>query len=420
MIKNLYQDFLKSYDANVKDAIWRKQSEAFRKFWHERIVDGESASLLDKDIDLVVRTLDRNGKGNTWESEAVAKAMIAQGAWRRMFHELCSNKELSSVISKILASTNSEQKAGQIDALYKMNEGKKNNLTGQSGNAINAMLAAYDPMRNLSVISLKHRKMIIDHFEFPITFDYESASVGTRFIQTNEIIVDRFRAGGVSASSRTISCFCYYPPVRALWKDKLSVNRENKVVGVTVPLNDEDEFVEEVDDGPRESFVIQAMVAEIGTKMGFRIWIPKADRSRVLNKWHPTEGVLLDSLPFNYGDTAMKTIENIDVLWLNRRTIIRAFEVEHTTSIYSGLLRMADLLAILPNIEIKLHIVAPATREEKVFEELRRPVFSLLDGGPLSDLCTFISYDKLTELATEKNLGYMKNEVVDNYAVTAE
>jgi hypothetical protein len=39
-------------------------------------------------------------------------------------------------------------------------------------------------------------------------------------------------------------------------------------------------------------------------------------------------------------------IERIDVLWLKGRSIKRAFEVEHTTSIYSGILRMADLLAL--------------------------------------------------------------------------
>jgi hypothetical protein len=38
---------------------------------------------------------------------------------------------------------------------------------------------------------------------------------------------------------------------------------------------------------------------------------------------------------------------------------VRAFEVEHTTAIYSGLLRMADLLSLVPNMDIKLHIVAP-------------------------------------------------------------
>ena len=66
----------------------------------------------------------------------------------------------------------------------------------------------------------------------------------------------------------------------------------------------------------------------------------------------------------------MRTIEQIDVLWLKRAEIVRAFEVEHTTSIYSGILRMADLLAMQPNITIKLHIVAPASRREKFSRKL--------------------------------------------------
>ncbi len=37
-------------------------------------------------------------------------------------------------------------------------------------------------------------------------------------------------------------------------------------------------------------------------------------------------------------------IELIDVLWLDQIAVAAAFEVEKSTSIYSGLLRMSDLL----------------------------------------------------------------------------
>lgn len=69
---------------------------------------------------------------------------------------------------------------------------------------------------------------------------------------------------------------------------------------------------------------------------------------------------------------------------------MRAFEVEHTTSVYSGILRMADLLALQPNMDIRLHIVAPGAKREKVFQEIRRPVFSLLEKGPLAEGCTYL------------------------------
>jgi len=125
-------------------------------------------------------------------------------------------------------------------------------------------------------------------------------------------------------------------------------------------------------------------------------------------------------LPLNYDETTLKTVGRIDVLWLKGRAIMRAFEVEHTTSIYSGILRMADLLALQPNMDTKLHIVAPYSRRDKVFQEIRRPVFSLLDRGPLSESCTYVSYDSLRELSEQRHLAHLSDNVLDEYAEEAE
>jgi predicted RNA-binding protein len=170
----------------------------------------------------------------------------------------------------------------------------------------------------------------------------------------------------------------------------------------------------------RESVRIQAMLARIGTQMGHRIWIPRNDRSRVVAEWAPDDGALLSELPLNYDETTIRTIEQIDVLWLKGRAILRAFEVEHTTSIYSGILRMADLLALQPNMNIRLHIVAPDVRRDRVFQELQRPVFSLLDVGPLSDRCTYLSYDSVEAIAQERHLAYLSDSVLDEYAEEAD
>ena len=129
---------------------------------------------------------------------------------------------------------------------------------------------------------------------------------------------------------------------------------------------------------------------------------------------------MLDELPLGYNSYTTKTIEQIDVIWLRKRSIVRAFEVEHTTSVYSGLLRMADLLALQLNISIRLHIVAPAEKREKVLREIQRPVFSLLEGQPLSELCTYPSYDSVKDLSESKHLGYLSDAVIEEYAETAE
>ncbi len=200
------------------------------------------------------------------------------------------------------------------------------------------------------------------------------------------------------------------------------VNRRDKVVTVSVPEEavtvEASEVVPETE--TRESIRIQALIANIGARMGMSIWIPRADRGAVLKEWKSDGNSVLERLPLNYDDTTLRTIEQIDVLWLRGRSIVRAFEVEHTTSVYSGILRMADLLALQPNMDIKLHIVAPDAKRDKVFQEIRRPVFALLEKGPLAESCTYISYDRLRELAAQKHLAHLSDTVLDEYAEEAE
>ena len=103
----------------------------------------------------------------------------------------------------------------------------------------------------------------------------------------------------------------------------------------------------------------------------------------------------------------LKVIENIDVLWIKRHSIVRAFEVEGTTAIYSGILRMADLLALQPMLDIKIHIVASIERREAVF--------AFMEKGPLAEICTFISYESVKELRKEPHLEHMNDSIVDEY-----
>jgi hypothetical protein len=202
---------------------------------------------------------------------------------------------------------------------------------------------------------------------------------------------------------------------------KRRIHRPEGSVVVTVP----DDNLESEEEQPqtsneRESIRVQADLCRIGEAMGLKIWLPSADRSRVLEHWKPQPGVLLDRLPLNYDETTLATIQRIDVLWLKGRSISRAFEVEHTTAIYSGLLRMADLCALLPNINVALHIVAPESRRDKVFQEITRPVFSLLEHSPLSERCTYLSYGSVRELADLEYLSHTTDSVLDEFVENAE
>jgi hypothetical protein len=171
----------------------------------------------------------------------------------------------------------------------------------------------------------------------------------------------------------------------------------------------------------RESLKVQSTIARIGAEMGFRIWVPRSDKQRVIE--HVPSDIhqaFLEALPLNYDDNTLRTVEQIDVIWMKGRSMARAFEIEHTTAIYSGLLRMADLLALQPNMDIRLHIVAPDDKREKVMREITRPVFSLLEKGPLYESCSYISYEAINEISEMKHLHHTNDSILDEYEELAQ
>ena len=210
-------------------------------------------------------------------------------------------------------------------------------------------------------------------------------------------------------------------------KRHLDVPRVRTVAGsveVEIPDDNSDDALaaDGVPDASRkESLRMQAKVAQIGGEMGFRIWAPPNDTRRV-QELVPSSmhDIFLKVLPLNYDEITLRTIEQIDVLWLKGRSIVRAFEIEHTTAIYSGILRMADLLALQPNMDIHLHIVAPEERRSRVLREIKRPVFSLLERGPLYEQCTYLSYESINKLKETPNLSHIRDTIINEYEEAAE
>jgi hypothetical protein len=229
----------------------------------------------------------------------------------------------------------------------------------------------------------------------------------------------QLKAAGIDGSARTKSVFCYYDPVRAQWKGDHKVKRIDRTITVTVDPDDELDGASD-EETIRESHQVQASLCKIAEKMELKVWLPKADRKAVAKLWKSTPAVLLDELPMNYDGVTIKIIEQIDVLWIKRQSIVRAFEVEHTTAVYSGLLRMADLLALQPNMRINLHIVAPEERKEKVLREIARPVFSFLEGGALSETCSYLSYESVENLLSIDHLAYLSDSVIREFEERVE
>jgi len=153
-----------------------------------------------------------------------------------------------------------------------------------------------------------------------------------------------------------------------------------------------DDLIERV---PTEHDEMQWRLIRLGHLAKCNVWVPRNDQAK---RYHGN--TFRDFVIHDLHQTldVPRSIENIDVVWkFGPYSIKSAFEIEHSTSIYSGILRLSDLRAEAPNSNYPLFIVASEERKRKVFAELTRPTFS----GPclrLNEVIRFLSYGKLRQI----------------------
>lgn len=123
---------------------------------------------------------------------------------------------------------------------------------------------------------------------------------------------------------------------------------------------------------------VQGWLRDLGLALDYNVWIAANDRNRQIGDNKLGDGCLT-ALPLQAIMLAVDAVRLIDVLWLDRASgqIVAAYEVEHTTSIYSGIVRMLDLaLGSEAHALEGLFLVAPDDREQEVRAQLARPAFS--------------------------------------------
>ena len=196
-----------------------------------------------------------------------------------------------------------------------------------------------------------------------------------------------------------------------LRNDPYEISREDAISITTAIRNAEDQpkkGIAPVGDEPTSADEptheqIQWLLLSLGSSMGLNVRPANNDLNKSFkeNIFAEVNG-LKQTLPVQFDQRTQRIIEHIDVLWLQRNSIVAAFEIEHTTSIYSGLLRMSDLIALQPNLNIDLYIVAPDDRRDKVKSEINRPTFARLK---LPQRCCYIAYSRLTQKFEQATRG---------------
>lgn len=134
---------------------------------------------------------------------------------------------------------------------------------------------------------------------------------------------------------------------------------------------------------------IQTLLGSIGIHRGHDIWIPTIDRNKMDWGLAPKFDFRKD-IPSRYSEVH-DVIKEIDIIWLKRGSseLSAMFEIEHSTPIYSGLLRFNDLHLIEPNLNLKYSIVSNDLRRSLYLRQINRPTFRM---SGLSEICNFLEY----------------------------
>ena len=165
----------------------------------------------------------------------------------------------------------------------------------------------------------------------------------------------------------------------------------------------------------------QHVLIRVGRALGYDVFVARNDRSRTC-AGDSFASLTIPTLPaMGLSPDVHQTVELIDVLWFAKGSSqpVCAFEVEQSTSIYSGILRMKDLAMSVPDQQCHFYLVAPEAREKEVVAQMLRPglrggedVFRLgyLPSGELKDqcdaLCRYgVDRSVLLKLARSHNLA---------------
>lgn len=168
----------------------------------------------------------------------------------------------------------------------------------------------------------------------------------------------------------------------------------------------------------RQHSQIQWLLAQLGQRFGYKVWIARNDRKSTWNG-EALGNYSIDELPYfnGIGPKSQQMIELIDVVWLKGKTIVAAFEVEGSTSIYSGLLRMSDLAIALENTFFPFYVVVPERREHEVEAQLSRLTFQKLR---LHERCSYVTFEALITHAESMMTFATSVRAIDKIARTVE
>jgi len=134
---------------------------------------------------------------------------------------------------------------------------------------------------------------------------------------------------------------------------------------------------------------VQTLLGAIGSAKGFDIWVPPQDYEAL--DWQLAPRFACAKHLFDALQQVQEAGGQVDVVWVPRgASELRAlFEVEHSTPVYSGLLRFNDVKIAFPKLHPTFSVVAKESRRALFVRQINRPTFK---ASGLSEVCSFLDY----------------------------
>jgi hypothetical protein len=235
------QSYWKSFhEANQKrmqeeNGIWQTQSQRFREFWRTTMMNDRLTTIPENDLVLPCQILEEScnrGDGNEARVLSVATTGMTPDLFPKILQTIHTDKNLRSLIDSLLNSTSNAEQTDLIDQIYRVNEGKGNNITGKRAVILNDLLYAYAPEGNFAVLSLKDRYSLIQYFGLDVG-DLDSKSIGTQVIETRRRLMECKFMLGPKITTWEFKRFAYSDTPRNEWKPKGEQKAESDEQGVT-------------------------------------------------------------------------------------------------------------------------------------------------------------------------------------------
>ncbi len=139
--------------------------------------------------------------------------------------------------------------------------------------------------------------------------------------------------------------------------------------------------IKEINNHSEAEFIL----LKLGQVLGYDTYSP--DRNKEAYGQKLEDLISFDEIPQYTTPSLLDTIKNIDVIWFEDEFPVYCFEIEHTTGVTTGLVRLANV----SQLNTKLFVVAPEEVLEKFITETKKLIFRRVRYifRPYKDLISF-------------------------------